>query len=309
MSYLKNVLVTGANGFTGRFVCKELKKRDIPFLAILRPNSDSSWMERSSINYKFADLNDPKQLSKVMKGCTSLLNIASIGFGSAPSIIKACEMTGIDRAVFISTTSIYTKLNSRSKLIRLSAEETIKSSKVIWTIIRPTMIYGTENDRNMIKLIKWIDKVRFLPIFGNGRSLQQPIFVKDLSWSVVEVLDKRSAYYKSFNLSGKNPLTFLEVIQDIEESLNKKAIKLFFPAKLIVFFLSITEKMRFNLPIKAEQIQRLNENKDFNHDDATKLFKFLPTSFKDGIDFEVRKYQKKRNKLSLRFKSFLFKLK
>ena len=33
-------IVTGANGFTGRYVCKELSKRNIPFIALVRPNSN-----------------------------------------------------------------------------------------------------------------------------------------------------------------------------------------------------------------------------------------------------------------------------
>ena len=35
----KKIIVSGANGFTGRFVCKELKSRGILFSVILRPSS------------------------------------------------------------------------------------------------------------------------------------------------------------------------------------------------------------------------------------------------------------------------------
>ena len=43
------------------------------------------------------------------------------------------------------------------------------------------MIYGSPDDRNIIKLIKWIDKYPFIPIIGTGEFLQHPIFVEDLS--------------------------------------------------------------------------------------------------------------------------------
>ena len=48
------------------------------------------------------------------------------------------------------------------------------------------MIFGTPEDRNIIKLIKWINKYPIIPIPGNGSALQRPIYVKDLSWAVVE---------------------------------------------------------------------------------------------------------------------------
>ena len=288
----KPILVTGANGFTGKFVCLELIKRKMPFIAVLSPKGDPSWMKNNSIDYKNIDLNDIDQMQKILKKCSSLLNIASIGFGAAPAIIQACEQSGIKRAIFVSTTSIYTKLNAPSKSIRLLAERSIIKSKLNWTIIRPTMIYGTENDRNMIRLIKWINNKRFIPIFGNGKSLQQPIFVKDLSWSLVEILDNKSTYRKSFNLSGKDPLTFLDIINTIEKYLNKKIFKLFLPAKFIVFILIFLEKIGLNLPIKAEQVNRLNENKSFNYNEAKVTFNYSPTSFEKGISKEIKNYFK-----------------
>ena len=288
----KPILLTGANGFTGKFVCLELLKRKISFIAVLSPKGDPSWMKNHYIDYTNIDINDVVQMQKILQRCSCLLNIASIGFGAAPSIIEACEKSGIKRAIFVSTTSIYTKLNAPSKSIRLLAERSIMNSKLNWTIIRPTMIYGTENDRNMIRLIKWINEKKFIPIFGNGKSLQQPIFVKDLSWSLVEILDNKSTYFKSFNLSGKEALTFLDVINTIEKYLNKKTLKLFLPEKIIVFLLLFLEKMGFNFPIKAEQVKRLNENKSFHYHEAKVVFNYSPTSFKKGISEEIRNYLK-----------------
>ena len=40
----------------------------------------------------------------------------------------------------------------------------------------------------------------------------------------------------------------------------------------------------FSLKIKAEQILRLNENKDFSYAQAQKDFGFSPSSFEEGID-------------------------
>ena len=56
------------------------------------------------------------------------------------------------------------------------------------------MIFGSPKDRNMIKLINWIDKVPFIPVFGKGNNFQQPIYVKDLAWSIVEIIEKRKHF-------------------------------------------------------------------------------------------------------------------
>lgn len=97
-----------------------------------------------------------------------MINIASLGFGHAPNIINACQEMKIERAIFISTTGIFTKLNPDSKGIRLEAERLIKESELDYTIIRPTMIYGTPKDRNMWRLVKYLKRLPMLPILGNG---------------------------------------------------------------------------------------------------------------------------------------------
>ena len=124
----KKIIISGANGFTGRYVCKELISRNIMFSVILRPGSCSNWMKKQNIPFYFADLNNIDQLSNTLNGNQCLINIASIGFGSASSIIKSCKSSHIKRVVFISSTSIFTQLNSRSKKVRIQAENLIIKS-------------------------------------------------------------------------------------------------------------------------------------------------------------------------------------
>lgn len=297
-SFLKEkILVSGANGFTGRFVCKELIKRKINFSVVLRPGSNYQWFKEKNIFVFYADLNNSAELTKVLDGSHIFINIASIGFGAAKTILNSCKNSSIERVIFISSTSLFTNLNSKSKNIRLEAENLIKKSNLNWTILRPTMIYGTPDDRNMIRLIKWIDKVPFIPIFGKGNSLQQPIFVGDLAWSIVEIINNKKTFNKIFNLSGKEPITFLRVINIISSHIGKNPLKIYLPylffAKIIKFF----ELLGIKFFIKSEQIKRLNENKTFSYSGAAEVFGFKPKDFSEGILSEINIYKINRKNL------------
>ena len=152
------------------------------------------------------------QLAEQLRGCRALLNVASIGFGAAPPIVEACQVAGVQRAVFVSTTAIFTKLNAGSKAVRQAAESVIFRSGLDTTIVRPTMIYGTPRDRNMIRLVRWLDRYPLLPVFGNGRSLQQPVHVSDVAWALVQALESSDAIGRQFNLSGLEALSFNDVV-------------------------------------------------------------------------------------------------
>jgi nucleoside-diphosphate-sugar epimerase len=281
------VAVSGANGFTGRFVCAELRRRRIPFIALLRPGSDVSWMAAREIPVRYADLKEPQSLAEQLRGCRALLNVASIGFGAAPAILQACHSAGVSRAVFVSTTAIFTQLNAGSKTVRQVAEAAILASGLECTILRPTMIYGTPGDRNMIRLVQWINRWPVLPVFGNGRSLQQPVHVTDVAWAVVHALESPATIDRQFNISGAEPLTYNEVVRITSQALGRRSRRLHISAQITVGLLDLMERLGIILPIKSEQIRRLNEDKAFSHAEAQETFGYAPINFKEGIRNEV----------------------
>lgn len=223
------------------------------------------------------------------QGVDTLVNITSLGFGHADSIISAAKAAGIQRAIFISTTAIFTQLNAPSKNVRVAAEIAIETSGLRYTILRPTMIYGSDRDRNMWRLIRFMRYSPIVPIFGDGKYLQQPIYVDDVAQAVVNCLSNESTIGKSYNIAGKHPLTYNDVIDTIARQLNKRVWKIHVPSKPIVSLLRLFEKIHIPFPIKTEQVLRLNENKEFSYAEAQKDFGFSPMSFEEGLRIEIRK--------------------
>ena len=283
----KPILVTGATGFTGRFVCSEMLSRKKVFHCLVRKDSNTQWLSEKNIPCVVGDLNDPTSLLGIFSHYGALVNVASIGFGAAPSIISACLASGIKRAIFVGTTAIYTTLNTASKEKRKAAEAAIRSSGLDFTILRPTMIYGTPADRNMVRLLRLIESSPIVPVFGTGQSLQQPVHVEDVAWAICEVLDSPSTISKEYNISGGSPLSFNDVIHTAANALGRRPVVAHLPVKPIVLMLKIMEWCKISLPIKSEQILRLNEDKSFRHNEARSDFGYKPRDFAAGIESEV----------------------
>ena len=292
----KLCLVTGANGFTGRFVCRELNKREIPFIALARPNSNTYWLEKRKYNIRFADINNQEQLIKAMKGCSNLINVASLGFGAAPVLIKACNNAGIKRAIFVSTTAVFTKLNAKSKNIRLKAEEKIKNSDLKYTIIRPTMIFGTLRDRNIIRLIKWVNRYPIIPVFQKGEALQQPVFVKDVALAIVNSLENKNSINQIFNIAGAKSLKFSEMIDCIAENLDKKILKVSINAKFAIILLRVLKFLRIRISISEEQVERVIEDKYFSNEKAETLINYKPKLFEEVIKYQTKNFLENKNR-------------
>lgn len=283
------VLVTGGTGFTGSYVVPLLLRNRHKVRCLYRPGSDRSLLPQPEIEWALGDLSDSRALSASMQGTDALVNIASLGFGHADSILRAAQDAGIRRAIFVSTTAIFTQLNAASKKIRLAAETAIEASGLDYTILRPTMIYGSPRDRNMWRLIRFMRYSPVVPVFGDGNYLQQPIYVGDVAQGIISCLCNDQTIGKSYNIAGKSPLTYNQVIDTIAGQINKRVWKIHIPFAPVTALLKFFERIHIPFPIKAEQVLRLNENKSFSYAEAEKDFRFRPLSFREGIRFELAK--------------------
>ena len=126
-----------------------------------------------------------------------------------------------------------------------------------------------------------------IPIFGAGKSLQQPIYVDDVAQALVSCLSNDKTIGKSYNIAGQQALTYNEVIDTIAKAMNKWIWKIHVPSKLVVSLLGLFERIRLPFPVKAEQVLRLNENKEFSYAEAQRDFGFSPFSFEEGIGLEL----------------------
>jgi uncharacterized protein YbjT (DUF2867 family) len=285
------IFVTGATGFTGSRVIPLLLKSGYEVRCLYRASSDRSLLSGLNVEWALGDVSDSQSLSSAMQGADALVNIASLGFGHADSIISAAKNAGIQRAVFISTTAIFTQLNAGSKKVRVAAELAIETSGLRYTILRPTMIYGSPRDRNMWRLIRFMRYSPIVPIFGDGKYLQQPIHVDDVAQAQVSCVSNDKTIGKSYNIAGKQALTYNDVIDTIAKQMNKSVWwKIHVPSKPVMSLLRFFERIRIPFPIKAEQVLRLNENKDFSYAEAQKDFGFSPLSFEEGIGLEINSW-------------------
>ena len=280
-------LVTGGTGFTGSFVVPMLLERGHEVRCFVRVSSDRSSLPPDGIEFAVGDLCLPESFRRAVENVDVLVNVASLGFGHAASIVDAAVGAGVGRCVFISTTAVFTSLSAESRTVRLAAEEEIRGSSLAYTILRPTMIYGGPRDRNMCRLIRLLSLFGVVPVAGRGEGLQQPVWVEDVASAIVACLEHPETIRRTYNIPGREALTFNEVIDTIGECLGKSIVKVHLPWRPIVKALRVMELWGMGLPLKAEQVLRLDEDKAFGYEEAARDFGYAPRSFRCGVAAEV----------------------
>jgi len=283
------VHVTGGSGFLGGSVIPRLTAAGHEPTALVRTGASAERVMALGATPIPGDLDDPASVDAAFAQSEAevLVNLASLGFGHAPTIVAAAEEAGLERAVFISTTSIFSRLPTVSKPVRVAAEDTIRASALDWTIIRPTMIYGTSADRNMARLLRGLRRLPIVPLPGGGTGLQQPVHVDDLAAAIVGALDRPATVHRSYDVAGPQPLTLRTVIEQASGAVDRHPRLVSVPLTPVVGVVRLYEVIASSPRLKWEQVARLAEDKAVEIGPARADLAFEPRPFAEGIRAEA----------------------
>lgn len=282
------LLVTGGSGFTGQRVVRLAVEQGHEVLALARSSVAADRLRSLGAEPVAGDLDDPASLDAAFGcGADALVNVASLGFGHAPAVVSAAEDAGLRRAVFVSTTAVTTALPAPSKALRLAAEDTVRSSALDWTIVRPTMIYGAAGDRNLSRLLALLRKAPVLALPGGGLRLQQPVHVEDLAGAILAAVTSAAAVGQVYDVAGPEPLSFRDLVLQAGQAVGRRPLLLGVPLRPTIAAVRAYERVAPRPRLKAEQLERLAEDKAFDIDPARRDLGYAPRSFADGIAAEA----------------------
>ncbi|HWG62265.1 MAG TPA: NAD(P)H-binding protein [Streptosporangiaceae bacterium] len=284
------LLVTGGSGFLGGYVLTEAVRRGHEVIALARSEAAARTVAKRGAHPLAGDLDEAAGLPAVFRTtrCDVLVNLASLGFGHAPTIVAAAESAGIGRAVFISTTAVTTSLPARSREMRLLAEDQIRRSDIDWTILRPTMIYGDAGDRNLSRLLMMLRRTPVLPVPGGGGRLQQPVHVADVADAVLSAAGQPAPATGIYDVAGPHPLTFSQLLRTAARAVGSRTRFIPVPLGTALAAARCYEAVSRQPRIRAEQLQRLAEDKAFVVEPAIRDLGYAPRTFAEGIQAEAR---------------------
>lgn len=293
------LLVTGITGHSGRYFLKELIKNNYKetIRCVVRKTSDTSLLDSSGLKIEkvVGDLSDLGFMNQVTTGVDTVLHIGTIFYSVV--IMKAAVNNNVRKVILVHTTGIYSKYKSASdeyKKIELEVKEIANSkensTEIDVIILRPTMIYGNIEDKNMIVFIKMVDKLKVFPVINSGKSMIQPVNARDLGIAYYQVLETPEIKNGDYILSGEKPIKMMNMLMIISKNLKKKTTFVSVPLGLGVFFARCLNICTFGKIDYIEKVQRMAEDRSFKHNHATNDFGYSPMSLEEGIKIEVHQY-------------------
>lgn len=202
------------------------------------------------------------------------------------SMIEAC---GARRMVVLSSTSLLAKkdspdqseqalaqgLHAGEQALRIWAE----AREVEWVILRPTLIYGYGQDKNVTEILCFIRRWGFFPLLGRADGLRQPVHVEDVAIACVSALTVPAAGNRIYTLSGGETLSYREMVCRVFAAIGKCPHLVTVPRRifrLAVMALRLLPRYR---NWTTEMAERMNRDLVFDHSDAVRDLGFSPRPF------------------------------
>lgn len=312
---MRIVAVTGATGKTGQQFLNELLSNrldDYHFRFLVR-NSYSGkkaeegrqLLQRLEGDIVHADLLSGNNLNSLFvdsegKTADTLIHIAGIRL-SEPLIPIALKC-GVTRLILVHTAAIYSNYKQACEEYK-QIEERIHSlvsaynengQPISLTILRPTMIYGDLDDHNVAVFIRMVDHLRFFPTINGAKYPLQPVWSGDVGRALYSILVANSLPENEYIISGREPITLREMLQEIQRQLGVKNVFFSVPFWLAYFGAWLIYLLSFSKVDYREKVQRMIEPRAFPHEKATRDFGYNPKCFADGVVEEIRMYKENK---------------
>src|SRR5918997_1135181 len=284
------ILLTGATGLLGGELLELLLARGHKTRCLLRPDSPhASRLAGKRVKILRGDAAREEDLYKALGDTDALLHVAGIEY--SPPVVRAASRAGVERILIVGSTSVHSAYAFRSGP-KLRMEELVRRSGLAWTILRPSMIYGSERDKNVHRLLRFLDRSPVFPVFGPGTNLWQPVYYEDCARGVFEALQRPGSLHRSYDLPGAEPLTYLDLVKIAAAALGRSPSIFRLPIEPVRLALVAAERLRLPLPVDSDQVMRLREDKAYPYDRAWRDLDYMPRPFREGVGLEVARLRR-----------------
>ncbi len=292
---MKKIFITGGTGFVGRQIIKGLFQKGYHLTCLIREGSESKLPIPKNIEIVYGDISKAENLKGNLEGLDAIIHLVGIirefpkrgitfhkiHFQGSKNIIDIAVKEGVKRFILMSALGAEPNADTSYHKTKAQAEEYLKSSGLSFTIIKPSIIYGTE-DQFVNTFAQIIKRMPFIPIIGDGTYQLQPISVKNVSEAFVKSLELPSAENESFEAGGPDKLEFNTIVDIISNVLGKKARKIHIPASIFKAIVMIMQRYSF-FPITLDQMEMLLSGNICDERRFFDTFQIIPVSFREGI--------------------------
>ena len=312
------ILVTGATGFIGRTLIRQLSAIEYPLRALIRPSPRTPRLPKGvPVEVAVVSLADTRGLRAAMRDVETIFHFASAENQGArgdlltadiqgtQNLVDAATDAGVDRIVYLSHLGAARASGYPAFKAKGIAEESIRNGKVPYTIVRTSLVYGPEDHftNNLARLIR--SSFGVFPIPSGGRTVVQPVWVEDLVTCLLWAIQNEDTLNQVYEIGGNEFFTLQQIIEIIMDVTNKRRYLVPLSPITLRAMTVFLEGVLPSFPISSFFLDYFAVNRTTAVDSMPRYFGLMPARFSYRLDYLIRKpwYQRAWNTVTERIAS------
>lgn len=266
---MKTVVIFGGSGFVGQHIVRKIAKYGYKIIIPYQQQVNEAKVRLLGttgqiVFVRFRSINEPI-ITNQIENADVIINLKTIWDEKKITFQKGILDFNISlvnmlkknqknyKFIYFSGLGVDLDFDSKRSVAIFESENYIKQNLKNTVIIRPCIIIGG-GDRFLKGLLKFFRMSFVIPLFGNGESKFQPVYIDDLSVALCKIIEDTFIGNQIFEITGSKIFTYKEFYNFIAKCLGYRRVFVPIPfviAKFGVFFL---EKTPFS-PINLEQLK------------------------------------------------------
>jgi nucleoside-diphosphate-sugar epimerase len=257
------VAVTGAGGFIGEATVKEMIRRDLDVVAIVRPGS----MHRPT-HGKIVQLDvlNVKELTEVFSGCLAVVHLAAVTSSSRRSVdtfkvnvagshavASAARAAGVEKFIYLGSQAANEGAYATTKR---KAEAAIRMAGIEPILLRPSLVYGPGDRGLFARIVEFVRVLPVVPLIGGGRYPMRPIHVDDVAAAIVGAIGHGTPG-SCYDLSGGSEILFHDLLVAIGEAIGQQPRLVHVPPAPVLALSVLASRLWAGFPLSPDMIRGL----------------------------------------------------
>lgn len=286
------VLVTGAAGLVGIHTCRELVKHGWKVRALVRDLPRATMkLGQLPVEFRVGDVRDAGSLRSGLSGCGAVVHLAAIAIekkgetyvqsntAATERLISAARAESVRRIIFMSqngadSASRFPFLHSKGV-----AQDSVKSSGLQWTILRPSVIFGPEDEFVNVLGRLIVLTPGIFPLPGGGGARFQPVAVDDVAKVIRISLEKKETLGRIYDLGGSVPLTLRQMTERILSAMGTTRTLVPVPLSILRPVVAVAQRLLPNPPVTSNLLDLLALDNTVANNALTENFGVTPMPF------------------------------
>ena len=296
------ILVTGATGFIGRALIRQLTETGYRVKVLLRSSPRTPRLPKGvPVEAAVVSLSDTRGLRAALTGVETVFHLASAesqgrnanlyatDIQGSENLANAAADAGVGRFVFLSHIGAARASGYPVFKAKGIAEENIKRSGVPYTILRSSIVFGPEDHftTSLAKLLRAAPGV--YPIPSGGRTVLQPLWVEDLVTCMLWALENPDTLNQTYEIGGVEYFTLREILETL---MNVTGTRRYLFTMSPVFLRALTVTLEASIPgfpFSSFWLDYLAVNRTCPVDSMPRYFNLMPARFNYRLDYLIRK--------------------